>query len=123
MRRSEASRREGGVRRILTAMYEEKPMKSNGRFRLFTVSITTLLLCGLAVGSTFFTAKTTHAASYCQVTYTITNQWQGGFGTNITIQNTSSTAWTSWRLAFTFPASGQAVTQSWNGSFSQSGQN
>ncbi|GHO46358.1 hypothetical protein KSX_45210 [Ktedonospora formicarum] len=52
-------------------------MKSKGRFRLFTIPITTLLLCGLAVGSLFFSAKLTYAASYCQVSYTITNQWQG----------------------------------------------
>lgn len=74
--------------------------------------------------STFFIGTTaTHAASYCQVTYTVTNQWPGGFGTNLTIQNTSSSAWTSWTLGFSFPASGQAVTQLWNGTFTQSGQN
>jgi cellulose 1,4-beta-cellobiosidase len=74
--------------------------------------------------STFFIGiSATHAASYCQVTYTITNQWPGGFGVNLTIQNTSSSAWTGWTLGFTFPASGQAVTQLWNGSYTQSGQN
>jgi len=78
-----------------------------------------ILISGLFIGM-----QATHAASpYCQVTYVITNQWSGGFGANITIQNTSSTTWTSWKLAFTFPASGQAVTQSWNGTFTQSGQN
>jgi rhamnogalacturonan endolyase len=75
-------------------------------------------LSGLFVGITI-----THAASYCQVNYTVTNQWAGGFGGSITVQNTSSSAWTSWNLAFTFPASGQAITQGWNGTFSQSGQN
>lgn len=64
-----------------------------------------------------------HAAAYCQVTYTVTNQWSGGFGGTLTIQNTSSSAWSSWSLAFTFPASGQSVTQLWNGTVSQSGQN
>ena len=74
--------------------------------------------------STFFIGTTTsHAASYCQVTYTVTNQWSGGFGASLTIQNTSASAWTSWTLGFTFPASGQAVTQLWNGSYTQSGQN
>jgi hypothetical protein len=57
------------------------------------------------------------------VTYTVTNAWSGGFGANIAIQNTGSTAWTSWNLAFTFPNSGQSVTQGWNGTFTQSGQN
>lgn len=79
----------------------------------------------LIVGGFFFSNLTaTHAASsYCQVTYTVTNQWQGGFGANLTIQNTSSSAWSSWTLAFTFPASGQTITQLWNGTVSQSGQN
>lgn len=98
-------------------------MKSRGRFRLLTASIAVLTLGSLIVGSFFFGLKSTHAASYCQVNYTITNQWPGGFGTNIIIQNTSSSAWTSWQLTFTFPASGQAVTQSWNGTYTQSGQN
>jgi cellulose 1,4-beta-cellobiosidase len=81
----------------------------------------------LAIGCLFFSIprsnQVAHAASYCQVTYTVTSQWPGGFGATINIQNTSSSAWTSWSLAFTFPASGQSVTQGWNGSFTQSGQN
>ncbi len=76
-----------------------------------------LAFSGVLVG-----IKSTHAASYCQVTYTVTNQWPGGFGGNIVVQNTSATAWTSWSLKFTFPASGQTITQGWNGVFAQSGQ-
>lgn len=53
----------------------------------------------------------------------MTNQWSGGFGANITVQNTSGSAWSSWSLQFAFPVSGQTVTQGWNGTFSQSGQN
>jgi cellulose 1,4-beta-cellobiosidase len=86
-----------------------------------------ILLSGaliLIVSASFIGIKATHAASsYCQVTYTVTNQWPGGFGANLTIENTSSSAWTSWDLTFTFPASGQTVTQLWNGTVSQSGQN
>lgn len=78
----------------------------------------------LVVLSGFFVATgVTHAASYCQVAYTVTSQWSGGFGATITIQNTSGSAWSSWSLQFAFPASGQTVTQGWNGTFSQSGQN
>src|SRR5258707_971090 len=98
-------------------------MEGKGRFRSLTVALALLLTYSL-VSSFFGNLSTTHAASsYCQVTYTVTNQWSGGFGANITIQNTSSSAWTSWSLAFTFPTSGQTVTQGWNGTFSQSGQN
>lgn len=97
-------------------------MKSQGRFRLFTVVAAVLLTCYLASGF-FIRPQVTYAASFCQVTYSITNQWTGGFGANIVIQNTSATAWTGWSLTFIFPASGQAITQGWNGTFAQSGQN
>jgi len=98
-------------------------MKSKGSIRSLIAGLG-ILLIGVFATSLFLNMKVTYAASYCQVTYTVTNQWPGGFGTNVTIQNTSSSAWTSWNLAFAFPTSGQAVTQpGWNGAFIQSGQN
>nr|BBH87660.1 glucanase [Thermosporothrix sp. COM3] len=77
----------------------------------------------LVTGSLFSSTQAIRAASYCQVTYTVTNQWPGGFGANIVIKNISSSAWSSWQLTFKFPDSGQRVSQGWNGDFSQSGQN
>ncbi len=98
-------------------------MKSKGRFRLTAIALSLLLTFFLA-SSIFKGTSTTHAASsYCQVSYAIANQWTGGFSTNITIKNTSSTAWTSWSLVFGFPANGQSITQSWGGIFAQSGLN
>jgi non-reducing end alpha-L-arabinofuranosidase len=92
--------------------------------RLFsTIAILCILLSLVTLGMLHMGPSKVRAAGYCQVTYTVTNQWQGGFGANIVIQNTGSSAWTSWTLTFTFPASGQAVTQGWNGTFAQSGQN
>jgi hypothetical protein len=70
----------------------------------------------------FLNVRTTRAASYCQVTYTITNQWTGGFSANLAIQNVSASAWSSWSLTFTFPTSGQTVTELWGGQYTQSGQ-
>jgi hypothetical protein len=90
------------------------------RFRSLVILASVLIL---VVGGFFMSNTITHAASYCQVTYSVTNQWAGGFGGSITVQNTSGSAWSSWNLGFTFPASGQAITQGWNGTFSQSGQN
>jgi endo-1,4-beta-xylanase len=55
----------------------------------------------------------------CRVSYAVTNQWPGGFGTNVVITNTGS-AVSSWRLVWSFSA-GQTVTQLWNGSVAQSG--
>src|SRR5258707_10768052 len=105
-------------------------LHSEGKLRsfLFKNRLRSLILLTSALIMTVsgFLVSTTgaHAASpYCQVTYTVTNQWQGGFGANLTIQNTSGAAWTSWSLAWTFPASGQAVTQLWNGTVTQSGLN
>ena len=56
----------------------------------------------------------------CKVTYTVTNQWPGGFGVNLTITNTGTTTINGWSLQFTFP-NGQTVTQVWNGNYTQSG--
>jgi hypothetical protein len=67
-------------------------------------------------------ASSAQAQSACKVVYTISNQWSGGFGTAITINNTGTTAWSSWTLAWSF-ANGQTITQLWNGSETQSGAN
>lgn len=42
-------------------------------------------------------------ASSCQVTYTTTSQWQGGFVANVTIGNTGTAPVNGWQLTFTFP--------------------
>lgn len=107
----------------MNRIFMNKPRGSRpqGRTRGLFIFISMLLIL---VSGLFIGLEATHAASpYCQVTYSVTNQWPGGFGGSITIQNTSASAWTSWNLTFAFPASGQAVTQGWNGTFTQSGQN
>ena len=58
----------------------------------------------------------------CHVDYTISSEWPGGFGAAITINNTGTTAISSWTLTWTF-ANGQTVTQLWNGNVTQSGAN
>ncbi|WP_081838674.1 glycoside hydrolase family 6 protein [Thermogemmatispora carboxidivorans] len=85
---------------------------------LVLLALPVLLLTGL-----FGSQARVHAASYCQVSYSVVSQWPGGFSVNLVLQNTGSSTWNGWTLTFTFPASGQAVTQGWNGNFSQSGQN
>jgi hypothetical protein len=101
-------------------------MKNQGRIPLLTVPRAALVLCTLAIIVTslfLYSPSPAHADSYCQVTYTVTNQWSGGFGASLVVQNTGTSAWSGWTLTWTFPASGQTVTQGWNGTFSQSGQN
>lgn len=56
----------------------------------------------------------------CKVTYKVTNQWQGGFQADVTLTNTSTTAWTGWKLGWDYPA-GQRVGQMWNATPAQTG--
>ncbi|WP_433303847.1 family 43 glycosylhydrolase [Actinoplanes sp. CA-030573] len=77
-------------------------------------ALTVAVTAGLAA-----VATTAEAAAGCQVTYTVTNQWQGGFGADVTITNLGDPI-NGWRLSWTYTA-GQTVTQLWNGTVSQSG--
>jgi predicted 3-demethylubiquinone-9 3-methyltransferase (glyoxalase superfamily) len=54
------------------------------------------------------------------VTYTIADDWGSGAVINVTITNNSSTALSSWTLAWTFPGN-QEITNLWNGSYTQDG--
>ncbi len=58
----------------------------------------------------------------CHVSYTKASEWAGGFVANVTISNTGTAAINGWTLAFTFPGD-QKITNAWNGSASQSGEN
>jgi O-glycosyl hydrolase len=61
-------------------------------------------------------------SSSCNVVYTISPQSSSAFGAAITIDNTSTTALTSWTLAWAF-ANGQTISSLWNGVETQSGAN
>src|SRR5689334_11184867 len=71
---------------------------------------------GLAVVAQSASAATTG----CSATYTVTNQWPGGFQGSVSFTNLGD-ALTSWSLGFTFPDASQKVTQGWNATWSQSG--
>jgi hypothetical protein len=60
------------------------------------------------------------AGSGCAVSYVIQNQWPGGFTANVTVTNLGG-ALSGWTLGFDFPANGQAITQGWSATWSQSG--
>jgi hypothetical protein len=74
-----------------------------------------------AAGLTLASTTSAQAAAGCQVSYTVSSQWPGGFGANVVITNLGSPI-TSWTLAWSF-ADGQAITQLWNGSYTQTGTN
>jgi lysophospholipase L1-like esterase len=59
------------------------------------------------------------AAAGCRVAYSVTSQWQGGFGASVAVTNLGDPV-SGWTLGWSFP-SGQTVTQLWNGVVSQSG--
>ncbi|MFF4655308.1 cellulose binding domain-containing protein [Streptomyces sp. NPDC001381] len=56
----------------------------------------------------------------CAVTYTITNQWSGGFQADVKLANTGTSAWSGWSLGWSFP-NGQTISQLWNAGYTQSG--
>ncbi len=88
--------------------------KSARRLSGYLVVLAALLITSIA--------QCAQAQAACNVVYTISSQWNSGFGAGITIQNTGTTAWTSWTLTWTF-ANGQTISQLWNGTETQSGAN
>jgi len=78
-----------------------------------TLSATTTIALTVGTGTSGFA---------CHINYAITNQWPGGFGAAITINNTGTTSISNWTLTWAF-ANGQTVTQIWNGSETQNGAN
>ncbi|WP_271190310.1 cellulose-binding domain-containing protein, partial [Dactylosporangium matsuzakiense] len=59
------------------------------------------------------------AAAGCRVDYKVTNQWQGGFGADVTVTNLGDPI-NGWTLTWSYTA-GQSVTQAWNATVTQSG--
>jgi hypothetical protein len=74
-----------------------------------------------AAGLTVVTSASAQAAAGCQVSYSISSQWPGGFGANVTVTNLGAPV-QNWSLSWAFGA-GQAITQLWNGTYTQSGAN
>ncbi|UMP07366.1 glycoside hydrolase family 6 protein [Amycolatopsis sp. EV170708-02-1] len=60
------------------------------------------------------------AAPGCKVDYTITNQWDTGFGATLTVTNLGDPISGGWTLSWDFPGD-QQVQQGWNGTFAQQG--
>ncbi|GIF99559.1 PQQ-dependent sugar dehydrogenase [Catellatospora citrea] len=89
-------------------------MRTSRRRLAVLLTATTVLVAAGAV-----TAISAQAAAGCRVTYTISSQWSGGFGANVSITNLGDPV-SSWQVGWTFGA-GQTITQLWNGSHTQSG--
>jgi len=72
----------------------------------------------IAAGFVAVAAGSADAAAGCRVDYTV-NQWTNGFTGNVTITNLG-TPINGWTLEWDF-AGNQQITQSWNGSYTQTG--
>ncbi|GAA1866834.1 rhamnogalacturonan lyase family protein [Asanoa iriomotensis] len=78
--------------------------------------VTATAVLGASLAAAVGTAA---AAAGCRVDYAVTNQWQGGFGANVTVTNLGDPL-NGWALAWSYTA-GQTVTQAWNATVTQSG--
>jgi arabinan endo-1,5-alpha-L-arabinosidase len=82
--------------------------------------ITLVLATVVAAGAgTVATVAAQAASAGCRVDYAVTNQWQGGFGASVTVTNLGDPV-NGWALTWSYQA-GQAVTQAWNATVTQSG--
>ena len=101
------------------------------------VAATTFTHTGLAPNTTMYYTVTAQAASIesvpanqatattpstCKVTYQVTSQWNGGFGTSIAIKNIGAAPVHGWQLTWTWPGS-QHISEAWNATDSQTGAN
>ena len=91
-------------------------LRSPHRARWLAAGAAVVTLAVVGAGSVL----TAHAAAAgCDVTYRVTNQWQGGFGADVSVRNLGDPL-TGWSVRWSF-ASGQSVGQAWNANVTQSG--
>ncbi len=76
-------------------------------------------VAALTASAGVLTALPASAAAGCRIAYTVSSQWPGGFGANVTITNLGDPL-TSWSLGWSYPG-GQTVTQAWSATLTQSG--
>jgi Glycosyl hydrolase family 62/Cellulose binding domain len=91
------------------------PIPARLRARLAIVAVAGLT----AGGATVALSAQAVAAAGCAVNYSVSSQWQGGFGANVTVTNLGDSV-NGWTLTWSYPA-GQQVTQAWNAAVTQSG--
>lgn len=80
-----------------------------------------LATCATVLGLTALaTPQAAVAATGCQVDYTVTQTWQGGFQAAVKVTNLGAPV-PGWKLEFAMPDTGQRVAQGWNATWSQTG--
>ncbi|MDI1466421.1 cellulose binding domain-containing protein [Catellatospora sp. KI3] len=91
-------------------------MRKRSTIHAAWISAGTVLLASAAVAVALPAGA---AAAGCAVDYTVSSQWQDGFGANVTITNLGDPI-ANWTLTWSYTA-GQTVTQFWNTTLTQSG--
>ena len=92
------------------------------RIRRFFSGLAALVLGAAGLGAVALAgAPPASAATGCSVAYSVSSQWDTGFGVAITITNLGSPL-TSWTLGYSY-AGNQQLAQGWNGTWSQTGHN
>ena len=92
------------------------------RIRRFVSSLAALILGAAGLGAAALAgAAPANAATGCSVAYSVSSQWNTGFGVAITITNLGSPL-TSWTLGYSYTGN-QQLAQGWNGTWSQTGEN
>jgi endoglucanase len=66
------------------------------------------------------TTQSVVTGAACHVTYVINSQWDNGFNTSITIQNTGGATINSWTLTWNWSGN-QTITQAWNSNLQSGG--
>ncbi len=66
------------------------------------------------------TTQSIATGSACHVAYMVNTQWNNGFNTSITIQNTGTTPINNWTLTWSWTGS-QFITQAWNSDLQSGG--
>ncbi len=101
---------------LITLQPQRPSVRASSRRLSRYSTLLTSLLVTLAAPSAFA------APTACNILYTIQPQNTSAFGAAITIQNTGTTAISSWTLTWAF-ANGQTISSLWNGAETQSGAN
>ncbi len=93
----------------------------NLRRSVVLAAVSALGLTGVSMAAIAGSPAASAASTGCSVAYAIQSQWNNGFTVNITITNLGAPL-TSWTLGYSYSGN-QAVTNGWNGNWTQSGEN
>jgi cellulose 1,4-beta-cellobiosidase len=89
--------------------------------RTITVAGAALLAAfGLALAGGAVAVPAVAATSSCAAAYSVPNDWGSGFTANLNITDNGTAAITGWTVTYTY-AGNQALSNGWNGTWTQSG--